>query len=221
MENEHFRFFALQYLNDWCRYDRGFVEGLSPGKSRDDRLDSLQKAAKYYKIARNFKRRPDENENRLDKALQELEAIGNSITEDKVSSTVCDLAGRLHLSYGENVISAASKLLWIRHKSPIVIYDSRANQCLEKECGRSLGRGKYEEYLEEWRKQFNNRKERIESACAELVNVRGFSLADDMADEDFKCLVGNRWFAERVFDRFLWWNAGNKAVLSVEVQTLP
>jgi len=34
-----------------------------------------------------------------------------------------------------------------------------------------------------------------------------FSLADTVDDDEVRGLVGNGWFGERVFDKYLLWNA--------------
>jgi len=216
---ENFKFFALQYLNDWCRDDSRLVDGLSPSRSKHDRLLCMREAAKYYKIARNFKTLP--NELRLDNALQALDAMGDSITDENVDAIVCKLADTFHSVYGNYNVSAASKFLWIRQQTPIVIYDGRAFQCVNKACGGGLREGDYASFRAEWLRQFAMREDCVLSACAELVRVKDFSLAHAKSDEDLSSIIGNRWFAQRVFDTFLWWNAGNGVTVSVEVQTLP
>lgn len=203
---ENFKFFALQYLNDWCRYDSRFVDGLSRSRGRDDRLLCMQEAAKYYKIARNFKTLP--NEQRLDNALQALDAMGDSIADENVDAIVCELADTFRSVYGNYNLSAASKFLWLRHRAPVVIYDSRVIQYLNKGCESRLGPD-YAKYRTEWLSQFAKREACIRSACTELVRVKEFSLAHAKSDEDFTSLIGNSWFHLRVFDTFLWWNAGN------------
>ena len=204
---ENLKFLALQYLNDWYDDESDFVADLSSSNDRDARLCCIQKAAKYYKVIRNFKILAGEK--RLDKALQALDAVGDSITDENVDLIVCELARTFQLTYGTNAISAASKFLWIRHRSPVVIYDDRAYRRLNKGCGGESGQCDYTKYRREWLKQFAKREEHLRLACAELVRVKDFSLAHAVADEDLERLVGNRWFRERVFDYFLWWNANN------------
>lgn len=197
---EDFRFFALQYLNEWCSDDRRFVAGLSPGRKEDDRRAWLCKAAAYYRVARNFKKC---EEPRFGCALAALDAITNPVTEENVDSTVSDLAKTFQVTYGANAISAASKFLWIRYKSPVVIYDARAIGCL-RTCGEKFGECDYQGYRREWLRQFADCEQSIRTACAELIRVKGFSLASASSDEEVARLVGNRWFHERVFDKYLW-----------------
>ena len=106
--------------------------------------------------------------------------------------------------HGKEKVSAASKFLWIRCQSPVVIRDTNAFEYLIEGCGGKLP--DYAAYWKEWRKQFAKQKARIRSACAELVHVKEFSLAKDMSKAELESIVGKRWFNERVFDKFLWWN---------------
>ena len=45
----------------------------------------------------------------------------------------------------------------------------------------------------------------MRSACAELARVSDFS-PDNETDEHLRSTIASRWFHERVFDKFLWWN---------------
>jgi hypothetical protein len=199
----NWKFFALHYLDDWCGYDHRFVTGLASENARVERLESFQEAAKYYGVARNFATLQEE---RLDAALAALDRSSGALTEGTVDATVCDLAAAFQVEYGKNAISAASKFLWLRHKSPVVIYDGRAVRCLR--CsGDRFQSWDYKAYRREWRRQFNEHEAPIRSACRELIRVRDFSLAHLMPDDVLASLVASNWFHERVFDKFLWWNA--------------
>jgi hypothetical protein len=210
----NFKFFALQYLNDWFGYDRRFVDGLSPTNSRGVRLRCIQEAAKYYRINRNFKTLPDEE--RLSRALAAVDEVSVPITEDSVDSAVCDLAKAFQKSYGSFAVSAASKFLWLRHQAPVVIYDSRAIQYLDKACDGKLGQCDYADYRKEWHRQFAKQEHLLRSACFDLIRVKEFSRARDIADDALRGLATSRWFIERVFDTFLWWNADDFAAAPVQ-----
>ena len=199
---ENFRFLALHYLNDWCAYDSGFVKGLRPEGDRRTRLRKLREVAIYYKVARNFKTIV---EDRLDGALKAIDAVKHPITHENVDSTVRDLAENFRSVYGNNLISASSKFLWILHKAPLVIYDARAI-CTLKSRGEKFGECDYKGYRKAWLAQFEIHEKFILQSCEQLIQVKDSSLAHAMADEELVSLVGNRWFHERVFDKFLWWN---------------
>jgi hypothetical protein len=200
----NFKFFALHYLNDWYSDDSRFVAGLSSDNGREERLDRLREAATYYKVARTLR---TINEDRLAGALCALDAVKPPITEENVDVTVCDLAKTLQAIYGTTATSAASKFLWIRHRAPVIIYDGRAIGCL-KSRSEAFRQCDYPGYRKEWLRQFVDHEESIRTACTQLIAVKDFSLAAAISDEKLNYLVENRWFHERVFDKFLWWNAG-------------
>jgi hypothetical protein len=205
---ENFKSFALMYLNDWYEKDRGFINELS-SITKEVRLRNLHDAAQYYGVKRNF---GGVKEKGLDAAFTLLENAAQAVTRQhqSVVAVVAQLAKDFEKEYpkqnGKEKVSAASKFLWLRYKSPVVIRDTNAFAGLRAaSCGR-LPESDYAAYCREWRRQFSKRKARIRAACAELVRVKEFSHAKDMSDEELKSVVGSRWFRERVFDKFLWWN---------------
>lgn len=202
---ENFRFFAMHYLNDWCSDDRRFVAGLAPENDRKSRLATLWEAAKYYKITRTLP--TITGEVRLAGALDAIDQVPSPMTEAVVDDAVCGLANSFDTLYGRYAISAASKLLWLRHQWPVVILDERADLCL-RASGCRFGKGDYRAYKREWRRRFAERELDITAACAALWEVKRFSLASEMPDVEFGPLTGSNWFRERVFDKYLWWNAG-------------
>jgi hypothetical protein len=125
----NFRYYALSYLNDWCESDRFFVKWLAPVNERGVRLQWLDRAAKYYKVSRNFDQIAEIV--RYDRALTVLDGITHAITDDNVSETVWKLAEQFRSIYRKYALSAASKFLWIhRHQSPVIIYDGQARKSL-------------------------------------------------------------------------------------------
>src|ERR1700687_713186 len=203
-EMENFKFFALQYLNEWYLDDKRFVVAFK-SKNRAVRLRYILKAAKYYGVIRTFK---NIQERRLDTALQALDAVSAPVTDANVDSTVCNLEKTLQEIYGGSKISAASKFLWIRFQAPVVIYDDNAYQFLRKRFVGQFKKRDYPNYRRKWLTQFDGQENCIHSACDGLVEVKAFSLAHGDTDENIKCIVGTRWFRERVFDKYLLWNAG-------------
>jgi hypothetical protein len=200
----NFRFFALGYLDDWICDDGRFFYGLSSESTQSDRLATLHEAANYYKVNRTLPTL--KGEERLSAALVALDAVPAPVTEETIDQAVCGLATRLRQIYGRYAISAASKFLWLRYRWPVVILDDRAAQCLWA-SGATFGQGDYPAYRREWRKHFAASENAIDDACSELVNIKAFSLASDMPDDLLLQLTSERWFRERVFDKFLWWNS--------------
>jgi hypothetical protein len=202
---ENFHFFAIGYLNDWCCDDSRFVAGVSPNRVTSARLELLWEAAKYYKVTRTLP--TIDGEDRLAAALQALDSVPVPLTEATVDDAVVGLATRFQELYGRYAISAASKLLWIRHRWPVVILDDRASKFLWA-AGGTFGQGNYPAYRREWLSRFAEREQEIRDACADLTAVKAFTLASEMQDDDLCALMSERWFRERVFDKFLWWNGG-------------
>ena len=42
-----------------------------------------------------------------------------------------------------------------------------------------------------------------------LYKVKEYSQAYDRDEQTIKSLTSERWFKERIFDKYLWFNAGN------------
>ena len=172
-------------------------------ESVDEQLAGLHRAATYYKVIRNFK---NGNEDiRLNNALSALMAVPQ-ITQLNVSNSVISLAQIYEEQYEQHNLSAASKFLWLRFKSPIIIFDSRALKCLYK-IGNIKRKCSYDEYRLEWLRNYSIYKDDIESACKKLVIHKNYSLANNISDEELSIITSNQWFKERVFDKFLWFNS--------------
>lgn len=207
----NFKFFALAYLGDWWQYDERFVTGLRP--QRTFRRECLVDAGTYYQVIRSFSKKWDASQ-RLDNALNELDAVlssvNNVITPANVHQTVTDLARRLGSIYKkknkpQNLVSAASKFLWICRRTPVVIYDDRAKTCLTR-MNATPGTT-YKNYWDAWQLEFPKYHTRIQSACLALSQsgIKNFA-PNGPAKKRLNPVVRKRWFHERVFDKFLWWN---------------
>jgi len=195
---------AFSYLDQWCNADKRFTEGIAIGQVNDRRVRSIQEAANFYGVSRSLPMLKSER-HRLERALDEVFSVPEPAMNDdrSVIEAVDDLAHRFKTVYGRFALSAASKLLWLRFKSPIVIYDSRAQSALTK-LARRPNRWEYKCYLPKWREQFTSHRGEIAAACNELDRVREFSPADTMSDDEFAETTAAPWFHERVFDRYLW-----------------
>jgi hypothetical protein len=163
--------------------------------------------ATNYGIARNFPTIPETE--RFSKALSALEKIGGSVTAENVGRKVNELAAQFRSDYGGgNKIAASSKFLWFWHQSPIVIYDGNAFTYISKSCGRTIHEHEYKEYRNEWLEQFDRSEPDIRSACDKLVRIKKFLLDEYIANGQLERVIKERWFHERVFDKFLWWHGG-------------
>ena len=203
MDNVHY--FSLLYLNDWVYWDERFIERLC-NQDKSIRIEGLHDAAKYYKVTRNFKYIDECT--RFESALDEVEKILKPNSEIEAIDAVNQLAKSLMAIYGKNAISAASKFLWLKYKSPIIIYDSRAYNWLKSKNYRIVI-GDYSSYYAAWLNAFSLAEPDIKEALLDLYKVKKYSQAAEYDDLAIIKLTSNRWFRERVFDKFLWFNAGN------------
>ncbi|WP_121458134.1 hypothetical protein [Azonexus fungiphilus] len=204
---DNFKHFSLMYLNDWYWWDKPFSERIS-SSDKDDSLDAFHSAAKYYKVTRNFE--DDGNEKRLQAALDLVLSVGGPLTEDNVCQQVSALADAFERRYGKNAVSAASKFLWLRHRSPVVIFDSRAVAWLRANNYKVPHGSGYHEYRRQWLAAYADNEERIRVACSGLPSVKDYTMASEWTSDEVAAIAGSRWFQERVFDKYLWFNAASR-----------
>jgi len=197
----------MMYLNDWRWFDKRFFEKIASENS-SDRLSGFYEAAKYYKVTRNFVTLDEPK--RLEAASSILHKVSSHITDENVVATVNSLAKSFQEKYGKNAVSAASKLLWLRVRSPVIIFDSRALKWLKTNGYPVPYGGGYGEYRKKWLAAFQEHEVRIQSACAGLVAVRKYTHAHEESEKAISDLCSSRWFKERVFDKYLWFNAGGR-----------
>ena len=185
-----FEFCALDYLNNWQRYDRDFCRRLQSADF-EERRKALVDAAKYYRITRNFKLRFDSGI-RLTDIVKVLDSIsGSSVDRDYVSE-VEKFTSEINRIYGQRNLSAASKLLWLKCKCPVIILDSRALKALRKEK-KIIEPVSYANYCDTWLFAFRNKREEIVSAAAKLESVLEFSFDSKLNKSDITSLVRNEW----------------------------
>jgi hypothetical protein len=193
-----FGFCALQYLLTWLRDEKHLHELM---RGQGDKLDAgIEAALPYFQVARNFAGISKDDTKRQDirRALMQADAFA-----DDPERCVRELAGNLESTFDKNLISAASKLLWLRHRDPFIIYDSRAVAALAIDrYGGSFDKRSYPEYCERWRSAYATHRKDIKTAVAELGDLHG--IVRQLVPEWSSKEVSGRWFAERVFDRYLW-----------------
>ena len=187
---------ATQYAKYWADRERPAYEGLrQSGRSR--RLRALQGAAGYFKIARNFRLAFDVRlgRERLAPVLAILEEFrAPRVTASRLAATVTALRTRLGVAYGGgDRLSAATKFLWLLHREPVVIFDSRARRALRAPAG------DYSAYLELWHAGYSENKQAIAAGCSALSKQPSAVALVDTIDQE--------WFRQRVYDIHLW-NSG-------------
>lgn len=120
---------AQRFAIQWRDTERPLFEGLRSDK-RSHRLDALRRATAHFIIARNFARAHDVDlgRKRLELVLDVFNDVRlRPLRSSELEPSVMRFATRLGAAYGgRTLISAASKLLWLAHRDPAIIYDSRA-----------------------------------------------------------------------------------------------
>jgi hypothetical protein len=206
----NFHYYALQYVDDWFRWDKKMSDGL---KSSTDKLEALQVAAQYYGVGRTLHKTQDEiyaekqgpvayKAVRLSRALSRLDATVIGI--DPVNA-VLSLASALEEEYGQNVVSAASKFLWLRSiESDIVIFDTRARTALRALMNNGNNYEQYGAYHADWLEVFSRvtNGPAIAEACNRLLEIGHWTSGS--GGYDLNSVISQTWFHHRVFDKYLW-----------------
>lgn len=192
---------AFRSLFQWKRTElalhRALMRQLSP--------ESVRTALVYFRVARNFTgiERP-ENAQYIVSSLILAESRRDLSPIQRVSF----LAERLQQRFNNRSLSAASKLLWLRHRRPYVILDSRAQIALHR-LGRHFDRGDYSQYVRAWREQYAEIRPSIARACRIMVSLPGVATSLFISRRNLSRLVSQPWFQERTFDVYLWERGGN------------
>lgn len=190
-----FEYCALQFIAKWSARENELWIRLRGTPTGSD----VQKALRYFQVARGF---PNLSNVRRAGAISRL-LITAGVDEKLTSSQkVIWLAKQFKKHYGNKNISAATKLLWLRHRRPFVIYDSRSRRALDLPPASSPS-GSYEAYVEKWQAEFQVFRSPILEACSQLSRLGKFlppGVTAAMADRWSK----SKWFHERVFDHYLW-----------------
>lgn len=197
------RFCAMQYLNLWHTGDRHFTKGLEPLNKIQRRIRALGKAAHNYRIDRNFP--TFSHEKTRSRILEALDRIDRPRVQD-VDTAVSDLAKKLEKIAGKYLVSAASKLLWLKYRDPVVILDGMAIRGLASRiAGRAADLRDYPAYRRTWLEEFAKERDPISRASKSLVEAKLFSAAFAQSDEGLRATVAKSWFHRRIFDQLLWW----------------
>jgi hypothetical protein len=165
-------------------------------------LISIRKAAIYYKVARNLPKKHDEDigRARYEPILTIIDKVSASdFSGDNVSS-ISKVQEEISKAYGDRgVLSITTKLLWLKIRNPIIIYDSQARKAL------NTGDGDLSGFYEAWRTEYRAHAEDIATVCAKLSSVSQYSCDQTIATQAYvRAISAQPWFQERVFDMYLW-----------------
>lgn len=194
-------YFSLHYLNMWLRHDRFYHESLNNG-TREEKLISIKRAATYYKVARNLPKEHDEGigRARYEPLLEVIDKVGAYDFSGDTVKSISKIQKRISKAYGDRgVLSITTKLLWLKIRDPIIIYDSQARKALNTEDGDLSG------FYEAWRTEFDAHSNAIATVCSKLSGVSKYSCDKTIATPAYVRAISKKsWFQERVFDVYLW-----------------
>ena len=189
---------ARYYAKVWALKERRFVDGLA---STDPAIrgQAICDAGGYFRISRSLRTAYDVDVGipRLKPVLGALDRVPRaSVTDATLADVVNELRHEIGRPYGNvDVLSAATKFLWLRHRDVVVIHDSQARLALGAPVGDYAG------YLDRWRAEYSRLTSMVSDACERLQTAR--KLGEGVASEA-RTHGNSEWFKRRVFDIYLW-----------------
>src|SRR5690606_12163960 len=198
-----FDHFVLRHLFLWEGHEKNIHALMSSGNPT---TMALTKAMHGFRIARSFSGIGEEAAKR--RVLGYIERAGNDGRR-----SVSSLTAMFHGEFDRENLSAASKLLWLRHQAPFLIYDANAVAALEElstQRGGAAGglSGDYGMFEDCWRAEFARSESAITAATGRIVNLLPYFEHCHRAGS-LQALGEKQWFRERVFDNYLWYVGGN------------
>ncbi|GAB2612977.1 hypothetical protein [Novilysobacter erysipheiresistens] len=186
-------YYAMRYLLLWEQSERPVFQMLAASWSPE----SLRKAMHHFRISRSFRGIGGHTTANI-----VLGAV-NAADGPSPVSNVQNLAESFRRDFGSFNLSAASKLLWWKHRHPYLIYDSRAVAALKK-LGYRFANRDYAEYARSWLGAYVEREGEIDGAVASLADLQPFLDTWHPTVDSISRLAQEKWFRERVFDLALW-----------------
>ena len=192
---------AAEYARYWVSKERHFV-GEMGASDRGRQLAALRRASGYFKIARSFPLSFDVEAGlpRLGPVLAAIERISQtSVTPDLLGNVIHTLRRELGQAYGgRDLLSAATKFLWLTHRKVVVIFDSQARLAL------GTPYGDYCTYLEHWHSGYSKCLSEVQKASAEMASDAEALGLLGYGESDFREAASEDWFHRRVYDIHLW-----------------
>tara|TARA_Y100001970_G_C14069930_1_gene768872 strand:+ start:222 stop:848 length:627 start_codon:yes stop_codon:yes gene_type:complete len=194
-------FFATRFANQWIRSEESLHKALS---AKTIEPESISEALGFFQTARPFKGLS--NTSIRQEIAAHLVESSKYLTEKNVVSKVNTLRIRLKERFNTDNYSAASKLLWLRKRAPVIIMDKWAKKALLKQ-GLKLPveerESHYDLYCSYWRTIYEQHRKDIEAASRSLVNIKAYCELWDLTNSEIKIITHSNWFHERVFDLYL------------------
>lgn len=195
MKFDHsFDYYAMRYLLLWHQSESAMVEGFASNPTA-----TLRRVMHSFRVARSFAGLADEQRAKF------IVGAVLSMKSDLPAKNVSGLAKKFEKEFERRNLSAASKLLWIRHRSPYLVYDSRALRAL-KRYPLKVKSADYASYEMAWRSAYEKHKTEINKSADGLVSLQPYVKHWHPTKDSLRRLVREPWFKERVFDIALWEN---------------
>jgi hypothetical protein len=193
---------AVEGAMSWFAAEGPIIEDLG-SKDRSRRLVALCRAAAIFRVARTMPTAHDVGQGRprLSPVLDVLDdARFRRVAADDLVATVRVLRQRLAAAYHRaDLLSPATKFLWLLHRDVAIIYDEQARAAL------GTPRADYDTYVDRWRDRYDATVNKVRRAClsSRTAGILTRSLVS-VPPSRVRALVREPWFHMRVFDIRLW-----------------
>jgi len=207
MGKQTIEYCSLQYMNLWIKNDALCVKALSE-PDENEKLLALKKAAKFYSVARNLPLKYEEEKKlkRYEPVMRILDKVSTREIQKNTVEYIHQIEREISEAYGNRgVLSLTTKFLWLKEKSPVIIYDSQVKKALKVKKVDTL-----EAFYNEWHNEFEKQKNNIKEACSNLASLHKYVHTENnqIYKGEIEKLTAQTWFHWRVFDTYLW-NKGN------------
>lgn len=191
-----YEYLAVKFANQWGLREEALHKSLSASSILEA---GVAKALHYFQVARTFRGLSDP-ESRGYIAARVLDR-SKGLTAKNYVDRVNKLAGDFESEFGSNNLSAASKLLWLRARSPVLVYDKWARLVLERVYNCKIP--DYKNYCEYWRNHYSENGADLQSVLNKFGNAQKYTALHSRSAKEFHEIISSEWFAERVFDMYL------------------
>lgn len=192
------KYAALATLNLWLMTDASVHADLNNG-SNEKKLAALARGAHRWGFDSELLGCHEEGTGlaRFQPALAFLDGLELPDFEGDVTTIITKTAHRLSLRYGNrNLVSATTKLLWMKFKSPIIVYDADTEL--------ALGTDLLRRFYDQWHARFAVYESEVLDACESLQHVLNYVCDPEISSAEFvQNLAAESWFQQRVFGSYL------------------
>ncbi len=207
-----FKYYAAYYLRQWLSLDKGFVDGFK----KDIGVGSLQDMLTKYKAIRTFR---DEKEKEKKQGAARLNELGKRLHEQQpgedVSKYIEEAQCALRGYYTDNdILSAITKVAWMRWQGAIVIYDSRVVRALKRlrreyrDPKYKFSLNSYSGFYQAWMHHFEKHdiQDQLSAACEWLPTsdyAKRLAAQRGPREEQVREWASEQWFRVRIVDMVL------------------